>query len=133
MNRRRARYAALLLITIPLGLAWRMLPLGLSPFWFKYGGSMLWAAAFYWLIAVCLAECSVAGLTCLAAIAVAVAEFSRLWNVPILDAFRLTLAGRLLLGRYFSLKNILAYWIAIALAALVDRWLVRRVRGGTKG
>jgi hypothetical protein len=41
------------------------------------------------------------------------------------DAFRLTLAGRLLLGRFFSLKNIAVYWLAIALAALLDRWLVR--------
>jgi hypothetical protein len=125
MPKRRVTYAVLLLITIPVGLAWRMVPLGLSPFWFKYGGSALWAMALYWLIAVCLPELSAAGLACLAASVAAVVEFSRLWRVPALDAFRLTLAGRLLLGRYFSLKNIAAYWVAIALAAFLDRWLVR--------
>jgi Protein of unknown function (DUF2809) len=124
--RRRVVYALLLLLTIPLGVAWRMALLGLSPFWFKYGGSALWAMALYWLIAVCFPRLSVVGLSCLAAVVAAVVEFSRLWRVPAVDAFRLTLAGRLLLGRYFSLKNIAAYWLAIAMAALLDLWLVRR-------
>jgi Protein of unknown function (DUF2809) len=125
MPKRRVTYVVLLLITIPVGLAWRMVPLGLSPFWLKYGGSALWAMALYWLIAVCLPRLSVVGLGCLAAAVAAVVEFSRLWRVPASDAFRLTLAGRLLLGRYFSLKNIAAYWVAIAVAALLNRWLVR--------
>ena len=124
--KRRATHAVLLLIAVSAGLAWRMVPLGLSPFWFKYGGSALWAMALYWLIAVCLPGLSAAGLACLAAAVAAVVEFSRLWRVPAVDAFRLTLAGRLLLGRYFSLKNIAAYWLAIAMAALLDLWLVRR-------
>jgi len=126
MPKRRVTYAVLLLITIPVGLAWRMAPLGLSPFWFKYGGSALWAMALYWLIAVCLPRLSAVGLACLTAAVAAVVEFSRLWSVPAVDAFRLTLAGRLLLGRYFSLNNIAAYWLAIARAALLDQWLVRR-------
>jgi hypothetical protein len=119
-------YAGLLVITIFLGLGWRMLPLGLSPFWFKYGGSALWAMALYWLIAFCFPRYSSAGLAVGTAVVAAVLEFSRLWHLASLDAFRLTLAGRLLLGRYFSLKNIVAYWLGIALAAALDHWLVRR-------
>jgi hypothetical protein len=118
----------LLLITIALGLGWRMLPLGLSFFWFKYGGSVLWAIALYWLIALGFPRYSSAGLAMSAAVVAAVLEFSRLWHVATLDLFRLTLAGRLLLGRYFSLKNIVAYWVGIALAAAVDEWLMRRAR-----
>ena len=125
MRKARLTYAVLLLLTIALGLTWRMVPLGLSPFWFKYGGSALWAIALYWFLAFCLPRLSVAGLAFLSASVAAVLEFSRLWSVPAVDAFRLTLAGRLLLGRYFSLKNIVAYWVAIALAALLDSWLVR--------
>lgn len=124
-SRRRSIYALLLLVTIPLGLAWRMAPLGLSPFWFKYGGSALWAMALYWLIAMLLPRCHALGLACIAAVVAAGVEFSRLWHVPGVDAFRLTLAGRLLLGRYFSLKNIVAYWLAIAVAAMLDQWLLR--------
>ncbi len=124
--KRRVTYAVLLLISVVAGLVWRMVPLGLSPFWFKYGGSALWAIALYWLIAVCVSRWSAVGLSFLAGVVAAVVEFSRLWHVAAVDAFRLTLAGRLLLGRFFSLKNIAAYWLAIAVAGLLDRWLVRR-------
>lgn len=127
MQKLRSRWihGLLLVVTIPLGLGWRMAPLGLSPFWFKYGGSALWAMALYWLIAVCLPQFRVLKVACIAGLVAAGLEFSRLWHVAAVEAFRLTLAGRLLLGRYFSLKNIAAYWIAIALAAGLDRWLVR--------
>jgi len=128
MPRRRVAYAGLLLFTIVLGLAWRMLPLGLSFFWFKYGGSVLWAMALYWLIALGFPRYRSAGLAISVAVIAAVLEFSRLWHVGAMDEFRLTLAGRLLLGRYFSLKNIMAYWVGIALAAALDEWLVRRGR-----
>lgn len=126
MPRRRITYVLLLLITVPLGLVWRMAPLGLSPFSFKYGGSVLWAMALYWLIATCQPKLgSGTRATVAAAIATAL-EFSRLWHTSIMDAFRMTLAGRILLGRYFSLKNIAAYWLAIGLTALLDEWVMRR-------
>lgn len=126
--RRRVIYGMLLLATIPLGLAWRMVPMGLSPFFFKYGGSVLWAMALYWLAALLMPRMSSGRLATIAAAAAAALEFSRLWHLTALDAFRVTLAGRILLGRYFSLKNIVAYWVAIGLAAFVDQWLVRRAR-----
>jgi hypothetical protein len=127
----RRAYALLLMVTVPLGIGWRMVPLGLSPFWFKYGGSALWAMALYWMMGICFPRFRIVGLACGAMVVAAVIELSRLWHVPALDAFRLTLAGRLLLGRFFSLKNIAAYWLAIAVAAGLDRWLVRR--GGPVG
>jgi hypothetical protein len=126
MPRRRATYLLLLLITIPLGLAWRMAPLGLSPFSFKYGGSVLWAVALYWLTAACLPKLRSGALASVAAAIAAALEFGRLWHTPTMDAFRITLTGRILLGRYFSLKNIAAYWLAIGLTALLDEWVMRR-------
>jgi len=50
-------------------------------------------------------------------------EFLKLYHAPWLDAFRLTLPGILVLGRHFSLWDILAYWIAICLGAYLDRML----------
>ena len=126
MPRRRATYLLLLLITIPLGLAWRMVPLGLSPFFFKYGGSVLWAVALYWLTAACLPQRSSGALAAIAALVAAGLEFSRLWHTPAMDAFRITLAGRILLGRYFSLKNVAAYCLAIGLMALWDEVFLRK-------
>jgi hypothetical protein len=55
-----------------------------------------------------------------AAIAVCV-ELFRLVHAPWLDAFRLTMAGALLLGRIFSLWNLLAYSVGIGLGMLLDR------------
>jgi hypothetical protein len=123
---RRLTTLALLLLTIPLGIAWRTLPLHLSPFFFKYGGSALWAIALYWFLATLLPRLTPTPLAVLTALTAAVLEFSRLFHTPVTDAFRLTLAGRLLLGRFFSLKNIAAYWLAIALAALLDHLFLPR-------
>jgi hypothetical protein len=125
-KRRRATCVLLMLITIPLGLVWRMAPLGLSHFFYKYGGSALWAMALYWFVAACLPRMRVGAVVAIAAGTATVLEFSRLWHIPAMDAFRVTLAGRLLLGRYFSFRNIVAYWLAIALTALLDLLLLRR-------
>lgn len=110
------------------GVAWRHLSLGLPWFAFKYGGSVLWAVALYWLMVVLFPRLSSPAVTVLALLVAAALEFSRLVHVfPALDAFRLTLPGRLLLGRFFSFRNIAAYWFAIALTAFADdRWLTLR-------
>jgi len=47
-------------------------------------------------------------------------EFFKLIHVPWLDAFRLTLPDILLLGRIFSGWDILVYWVAIGVGALLD-------------
>jgi Protein of unknown function (DUF2809) len=99
-----------------------MAPLHLPFFLWKYGGSALWAIAVYWMIAFLLPNVRstiLASLSCLFALAV---ELSRLVPSPALEAFRETLAGRLILGSIFSPRNILAYWLAIFLAALVDNF-----------
>ena len=119
MSERRRRVACVLLLLITI-------PLGLSHFFYKYGGSVLWAVALYWLIAACLPRLRVSTLAAIAAGTAAALEFSRLWHTPAMDAFRVTLAGRLLLGRYFSIRNIVAYWLAIALTASLDLLLLRR-------
>jgi hypothetical protein len=92
----------------------------------KFGGSGLWGAMVYLLLA------SICGKTApvkiaMAAILIAIGvELSRLFHTPWLDAFRLTTAGALLLGRVFSLWNILAYGAGIAAAAIFDwRHLIR--------
>jgi len=121
MTRRILTSIALLLAATAAGLVWRMAPLHLPWFLYKYGGSMLWAAALYWLIAAILSRLAPIRIAMIAAVASAAVEFSRLWHTPGFDAFRLTLAGKLLLGRVFSFKNIAAYWLAITLTAWLDQ------------
>ena len=111
----------LMAVTMITGLVVRFVHFGLPPVVVKYGGSMLWALMIYWIVSTLLPSvrlCSVALLT--AGITTAV-EFFKLFHAPALDAFRLTIPGILLLGRFFSAWDILAYWIAIVAGVLLDR------------
>jgi len=124
---RRIICLLLLLITIPLGLAVRFLPLHLPWFLYKYLGSFLWAVALYWFLAALLPKLRPPAIATLAIIIATLVELSRLVPIAPIDAFRLTLPGQILLGRYFSVKNIVAYILAIAVAASCDRaFLARR-------
>src|SRR5436309_276080 len=49
---RRAAYLLIAVVTLVVGLVWRFVCVGLPPFLYKYGGSVLWAAMIYWLAAV---------------------------------------------------------------------------------
>jgi hypothetical protein len=120
MTTRRLNTLALMFATTITGLIWRLAPLHLPFFFFKYGGSCLWAIAVYFLIAALIPRATSTRIALYAFLISAVVEFSRLIHTPAFDAFRETLAGKLLLGRFFSLKNIAAYWLAIALTAALD-------------
>ncbi len=116
--------ACLCLSIIVSGLALRGfgLGLGLPVFFVKYGGSLLWAAMVFFLVALAASSLKRPGIALIsAAIAVGV-ELFRLVHDPWLDAFRLTIAGALLLGRVFSPWNMLAYGCGIILAMLLDRF-----------
>jgi hypothetical protein len=118
--------AGLCLLIMVSGLALRGFGfnLGLSAFVVKYGGSALWAAMVFVLVAMAASHASRLNVALIsAAIAVGV-ELFRLVHAPWLDAFRLTLPGALLLGRIFSPWNMLAYGIGIILAIGLDRMAV---------
>jgi hypothetical protein len=114
------RSLALLLVTLIAGLVVRLVPLGLPPFLVKYAGSMLWALMIYWIVSALFARWRLLPVGLIAGGIVAAVEFLKLYHAPGLDAFRLTLPGILVLGRHFSLWDILAYWIAIGLGAYAD-------------
>lgn len=92
----------------------------------KYGGSGLWGMMVFWLVAALFPDRSVRRVAVLAGVVAVTVELIRLYHTPWLDAFRLTLAGALLLGRIFSVYNILAYLAGIAAAALIDQRLLLR-------
>ena len=124
----RGKRLAAVIIVILLGLTLRMVghKFGLPFFVVKYGGSLLWGGMVYLLLATLMNARSTMQLI-LVSIAIAVCvEFFRLYHSPGLDEFRLTVAGALLLGRVFSLWNIVAYILGIVLAALVDHRILRR-------
>lgn len=86
----------------------------------KYGGSFLWGMMVLWIVGAILYGRSILVIALVAAVIAVLTEFSRLYHTPWLDAFRLTLAGALLLGRIFSWANILAYLLGIGLAAAIE-------------
>jgi hypothetical protein len=102
-----------------------MAPLGLPRSVVKYGGSTMWALMIYWLVTTLLSAMRVATATMIAGAIATAVEFFKLYRSPWMDAFRDTLAGALLLGRYFAARDILAYWLAIVLGAFLD-WRIWR-------
>jgi hypothetical protein len=113
----------LVVVTVVAGLAVRFAPLGLAPFIVKYGGSALWALVIYWIVSTILPTLPFAAVAFLAAAIATTIEFGKLIHFPALDAFRLTLPGILILGRFFSVWDLVAYWLAILLGALIDTGL----------
>jgi hypothetical protein len=101
---------ALMAVTIAAGLMIRFAPLGLPSFIVKYGGSTM-----------CLPSWRLLTVALLTGTLTTAVEFVKLYHSPILDTFRLTLPGIVLLGRFFSVWDIVAYWLAISVGALVDR------------
>lgn len=120
--------ALLALIVIACGLALRRygFPFGLPAFVVKYGGSLLWATMVFLLAGAVLPRLTRRQLVVVAMIIAAAVEFSRLVHTPWLDAFRLTTAGALLLGRIFSLWNLVAYAVGIVFGAWIDRVMTMR-------
>lgn len=125
MKRRPIRLsAALIVLTMVAGLVVRFAHLGLPSFVVKYGGSALWAMMIYWVVSSLLPAWQVPRTAILAGVIAALVELLKLVHTPALEAFRHTLAGVLLLGRIFSWRDIAVYWLAIAVAAMVD-WRLR--------
>jgi len=119
---RRTQSIAILAVTIPVGILWRHLHL---PFFaWKYGGSALWTVALYCFLAALAPRLRPATIALLSLLLSALVELSRLVHQPMLNAFRETIAGKLLLGRIFSLKDIAAYWLTVAVLFFIDRSLV---------
>jgi hypothetical protein len=119
---RRVLLLSALALTIACGLALRRfgyeahLPFTIV----KYGGSILWGSMVYLLLASLRVTAKPGKIAVAAALIAIFVEFFRLVHTPWLDAFRLTTAGALLLGRVFSLWNILAYATGIAVALALD-------------
>lgn len=111
---------ALIAATVAAGLVVRFAPLSLPWFVAKYGGSMLWALMVYWIVSMLLPGLRIAAVAAIACGVAACVECFKLYHSPALDAFRLTTPGILLLGRFFSVWNIAAYWLAICLGAAID-------------
>ena len=115
--------ALLIIVTVAAGLTIRLAPLGMPNALIKYGGSLLWALMIYWIVSSVRPLWSLLrGAIVSSAVALCV-ELFKLYHTPLLDAFRLTLLGKLLLGRVFSLWDLVAYAVAIIVGVLADHMI----------
>lgn len=112
----------LTIIVLGLGLRGFGLGLGLPAMVVKYGGSALWAAMLFFVVAMAAPSQSRRHIVSVAAVIAIGVELFRLVHFPQLDSFRLTLLGALLLGRIFSPWDIVAYGAGIMSAMLLDRF-----------
>ena len=83
---------------------------------------MLWGTMVFFLVAMAASHLSRRSIALISASIAVSVELFRLVHAPWLDAFRLTMAGALLLGRVFSPWDMLAYGVGIGLAMLLDRF-----------
>jgi hypothetical protein len=107
--------------TVAAGLTIRFGQLGLPAAVVKWGGSTLWAVMIYWVISTALGSQRMVRNVILAGTIATAIELFKLYDAAWLDAFRRTLPGIILLGRIFTLRDIAAYWIAIVIAAILER------------
>jgi hypothetical protein len=114
-------WLCLAIIVSGLGLRGFGLGLGLPAFFVKYGGSVLWGTMVFFLVAMAVSNLSPQRIALISAAVAVGVELFRLVHAPWLDAFRLTAAGALLLGRVFSLWDMLAYGVGIVLGMGLDR------------
>jgi hypothetical protein len=119
-RRGRAIYGAVLCAIIVAGLACRWPMLNLPLAFAKYAGAILWGAMVYFVVSVISPTTAVPVRVMLSAIGAAAIEFSQLLHWQWLDAFRQTIMGALLLGRTFSWWDIVAYWVGILCASVID-------------
>lgn len=118
--KRRTWSFLLAALAIFAGLVWRLAPLPLPAFAYKYGGSALYAAMLYWLIAAAAPRARTAAVAAGAVLLAWSVEGFKLFHRPALDLFRFTLAGKLLLGRVFTFGALLCYALTVAAIALAD-------------
>ena len=122
MSGRPPALSALLISgTIAAGLVLRLTHLGLPFAVVKYGGSILWALMIYWIVSTIRPGWPITKAALASGLIASAVELFKLYHVPWLDAFRLTLPGALLLGRVFSLWDLIAYAAAIIAGLCADR------------
>ena len=120
MNSRSRQALIWTAFIVVCGLVVRRAPLHLPLAVSKYGGSMLWGAMVYALFVAVFPRRRPLEVGISAGLFALAVELFKLYHAPVLDAFRQTLAGQLLIGRFFSLADIRAYWVAIAAFTVAD-------------
>ncbi len=120
MIRKRVYYGILIIGVIFAGLLSREMSAWVP----KWIGDILWGLMVFFIINFVFKRGSILTNTlCAFAFSVGV-EAAKLYHTPVIDAFRCTILGGLLLGYVFSWENILCYLIGITIGSFGEKiWL----------
>jgi hypothetical protein len=125
--RPRARYLALMVGTIAIGLLVNKRGSALSPVVRDVLGDALWAAMVVWALSVIAPALGLRWRAVAALVVSWCIEVSQLIHFPALDAARRTTLGQLALGTGFDPSDFLAYTAGVVAAVLLDRAMTRSV------
>jgi len=124
--RRRLTYAALLFLTVAVGLASRKFSY-LLPWWLaKNAGDVLYAVMAFWLAGLLLPRLSTPRAALATLLFCFGIEFLKFWRTPALETLRHSSGGALVFGRGFHGSNLACYTLGVLLAAGVEVLLRRR-------
>ncbi|MDI1432043.1 DUF2809 domain-containing protein [Polyangium sorediatum] len=127
-RRSRGLYAALVLVTIGLGLLSRKIP-GLPAWLSKGAGDALYATMSFWLVGLFVPACRTAVASAVALLFCYAIEASQLYHAPWVDAIRATRLGGLALGHGFHVMDLIYYAVGVSTGAGIERaWRLRRER-----
>ena len=126
MLRLRVRYFALALVTIIVGLLVHTTGAALGSAARDVLGDALWAGMIAWLVSALAPKASLVLRMTAAYLVSVTVELSQLYHTPALDALRATFVGHLILGSGFDPRDLAAYALGIAFAALLEIRVLRR-------
>lgn len=116
MLKKRIIYSQLFFFFIWLALATRYNAEWFLPIIAKYGGDVIWAGAFLFLLRVFFINIAMWKLAVLCYILGVLDEFSQLIHTEFTDALRSGIIGRLMFGQGFMWSDIVCYAVGILLA-----------------
>ena len=121
----RILYIAMVVLTIILGLASRILSDQLPIFVSSHFGDALWAAMIYFGLRTFFVKGSLPFAALVALLFCFGIEFSQMYQADWINEIRRTLPGSLILGRGFLPIDLLRYSVGIGISFLLDHYFLK--------
>lgn len=115
----RGRCAALLVVSVGMGLGTRRFGDAMPEVLARYGGDVLWTVALFWMLALLWPKAGPWRLGLAAFGVSALVELSQLYRAPWIDSVRDTGIGALLLGQGFIWSDLACYAVGAGVGVVV--------------
>jgi len=128
-RRSRLLYAALIAVTVAIGLASRKFSFLLPAILAKNAGDILYATMAFWLAGFLAPTLPTRRAAIYATLFCFAIEFSQIYQAPWINAVRHNRLGGLILGFGFHVTDLLCYLIGVLLGVGIERLLYKRPPG----